>query len=81
VLGVVRLIFNFISENRRSRKVDELTDSEEFCNVYGSSGIVLVLLYGGWEFYVWCMGQMKINVHLSRATFFSKCMYVSSLFL
>jgi hypothetical protein len=46
VLDIVRLIFNFISEKRRSRKV-KLTYSEEFCNVHGFSSIVLVLLYGG----------------------------------
>jgi len=48
VLGIVRLIFNFILENRRSRKFHKLTYEyrEECCNVHGSSSIVLVLFYG-----------------------------------
>jgi len=47
VLGVVRLIFNFISESRRGRKIDKLTYTEQFYNVHSSSSIVLVLLYDG----------------------------------
>jgi len=74
-----RLIFNFISQSRRTTKIDKLTCNEEFYNVHCSSSIVLVLLYGGWEFYGRCMGQIKINV-FSVGQHFSKCIYVSSYF-